>query len=85
MKKGVVLLDDNDNANYRIISITETNGVKTGGSVAYVRPSNKKCKTATVKPTVKINGVVFSHKEILGEKGPVEKLKNQQELKNHRK
>ena len=30
----------------------------------------------------KINGVIFSHKEILGEKGPVEKLKNQQELKN---
>ena len=30
----------------------------------------------------KINGVVFSHKEILGEKAPVEKLKNQQELKN---
>ena len=30
----------------------------------------------------KINGVVFSHKEILGEKAPVEKLKTQQELKN---
>ena len=32
--------------------------------------------------TVKINGVEFSHKEILGEQRPAAKLRNQQELKN---
>jgi hypothetical protein len=30
----------------------------------------------------KINGVIFSHREILGDKRPAEKLRSQQELKN---
>ena len=54
-----VSIADKKSGKYKITKVTKKNGKVTGGTVAYTKPYNKNCKTATVKDKVKIAGVTF--------------------------
>lgn len=58
LKKNVSIADKKS-GKYKITKVIKKNGKVTGGTVAYTKPYNKNCKTATVKDTVKISGITF--------------------------
>ena len=60
LKKNLKIADKKSSGKYKITKVTKKNGKVTGGTVTYMKPYNKKCKTANIKATIKIAGVKFS-------------------------
>ena len=56
---NMLIADKNSCGKYKITKITKKNGKVVGGTVTYMKPYNKKCKTATAKTSVKLGGVSF--------------------------
>lgn len=57
--KNSKIADKKSGGKYKITKVTKKGGKVTGGTVTYVKPYNKKCKSATVSSTVKLGGATF--------------------------
>ncbi len=54
-----IITDEKTKAKYKITKLVEENGEVVGGNVTYVKALDKKCKKATIKAKVTLNGVTF--------------------------
>jgi hypothetical protein len=61
LKKNAKIADKKSGGKYRITKVTKNKetGKVTGGTVEYVAPYNKKCKTISATGKVKLGGVTF--------------------------
>ena len=59
LTKNAMIADKASAGKYKITAVTMKNGKVVGGTVAYNKPYNKNCKTATIGATVDIAGVTF--------------------------
>ena len=59
LKKNTSIADKKSSGKYKITKLIKKNGKITGGNVTYMKPYNKKCKTANIKATVVFGGVTF--------------------------
>ena len=57
--KNMMIADKNSAGKYKITKIVRRYGEITGGTVTYLKPYNKFCKTANIKKSVKIAGATF--------------------------
>ena len=59
VKKNASVADKKTAGKYKITKVTKKNGKITGGTVKYMKPYNKNCKTANVKASIKLFGATF--------------------------
>ena len=59
LKKNAAVADKKSSGKYKITKVTKKKGKITGGTVTYMKPYNKNCKTANIKASVVFGGVTF--------------------------
>ena len=59
VKKSTKIADKKSGGKYKITKIIKKKGKITGGTVTYMKPYNRNCKTANVKASIKLAGVTF--------------------------
>ena len=57
LAKHLAIADASFNGKYKITKVTIKNGRVTGGTVTFLKPCNKKIKSASIGTTVKIAGI----------------------------